>query len=433
MGYPVPENEAGRNDALRSYRIVDTAPEIAFDEVGELAAQICRCPIAYIAFIEDDRFWLKAKYGLPPDMTGCPREIAFCSVTVCGSEIVLSPDLTKDERYRDFHFVVNEPHLKFYCGMPLINPEGYALGTLCVMDFEPHDLGFEEQEALRRLSHQVVGQLELRRKLIELDKAMQELEQARKSITAEKARAEELLANILPKDIASELTANGKVVPRHFPAATILFTDFRNFTVLAERTEPAMLIGLLDQYFRAFDEIVFRHGLEKLKTIGDAYMAVAGVPNPARLHVVDVCMAAIEMQEAVARLKAQRDKLRLPSLELRVGIHTGPVIAGVVGSRKFTYDIWGDSVNLAARMEANGEPGRINVSEPVYNHVKSLFDATPRGNIEVKNKAPVKMYFLDRIKPGLSADTEGRIPNDRFAAERERLATGFAGWGRKEG
>jgi adenylate cyclase len=433
VAYPVPENEVARNDALRRYRIMDTAPETAFDEVGELAAQICGCPISYVAFIEDDRFWLKAKYGLPPDFISCPREIAFCSVTVCGSEMVLSPDLTQDDRYRDFHFVVNEPHLKFYCGLPLINPEGYALGTLCVMDFVPRDLGFKEQEALRRLSRQVIGQLELRRKLIELDQAMQELEEARNSIAAEKTRAENLLANILPKSIAEELTTNGKVAPRHFPAATIVFTDFRNFTALSERAEPAMLIGLLDQYFRAFDTIIDRHGLEKLKTIGDAYMAVAGVPNPSRLHVVDACMAAFEMQDAVARLKAQRDKLRLPSLELRVGIHTGPVIAGVVGSRKFTYDIWGDAVNLAARMEANGELGRINVSESVYNHVQSLFDATPRGNIEVKNKAPVKMYFLDRLKPELSADSEGRIPNDRFATERDRLSTGFAGWGRKPG
>ena len=261
---------------------------------------------------------------------------------------------------------------------------------------------------------------------------MGDLEAARASLATEKARAEELLANILPTTIAEELKANGKVAPRHFPAATILFTDFRNFTALAERAEPAMLIGLLDQYFRAFDAIVARHGLEKLKTIGDAYMAVAGVPNPARLHVVDACMAALEMQETVARLKAQREKLRLPSLELRVGIHTGPVMAGVVGSHKFTYDIWGDSVNLAARMEANGEPGRINVSETVYNHVKSLFEATPRGGIEVKNKAPVAMYFLDRLKPELSADAGGRMPNDRFAAERERLATGFAGWGRAD-
>jgi class 3 adenylate cyclase len=427
MVYPVPANEAARNDAVQGYRVLDTPREIAFDEIGELAAQICQCPVSYISFIHEDRFWLKAKYGLPPDFDGCPRDLVFCSTTIMGSDIVLVPDLTKDERFRDFHFVVNEPHLRFYCGMPLINPEGYALGTLCVVDFAAHDLDFKQQEALRRLGRQVMGQLELRRKLIDLDRTMGELETARASVAAEKARAEELLANILPQSIAEEIKAHGKVAPRHFPEATILFADFRNFTMLAERAEPAMLIGLLDQYFRAFDAVVARHGLEKLKTIGDAYMAVAGVPNPARLHVVDACLAALEMQEAVAKLKAQRDKLRLPSLELRIGIHTGPVVAGVVGSHKFTYDIWGDSVNVAARLEANCEPGRINVSEPVYQHVKSLFDATPRGSVEIKNKAPVAMHFLDRLKPELSADAEGRVPNDRFAAARERLATGFAG------
>jgi class 3 adenylate cyclase len=430
MSYPVPENEVARNEALRSYQIMDSAPEIAFDEIGELAAEICHCPIAYVNFIEDDRSWFKAKYGLPQDFVGCPREISFCSVTICGTDIVLAPDLTKDERYHDFQFVINEPHLKFYCGVPLINPDGYALGTLCVMDFEARELTFEQQEAMLRLSHQVVGQLELRRKLIELGDAMRELEDARESIAAEKARAEELLTNILPKSIADELRANGKVAPRHFPSATILFSDFRNFTTLAERAEPAMLIGLLDQYFGAFDEIVARHGLEKIKTIGDAYMAVAGVPNPSRLHTLDACMAALKMQDMVAQLKAQRDMARLPSLELRIGIHTGSVIAGVVGRHKFTYDLWGDSVNVAARLEANSEPGRINVSEQVYNHVKSLFDATARGSIEVKNKAPVAMYFLDRLKPDLTKDPDGRQPNERFAAERERLATGFAGWSR---
>lgn len=429
MPYPVPDNEAARNDALRAYRVMDSAPEMAFDEIGELAAQICRCPVSYIAFIEDDRFWLKAKYGLPPDFMSCPREIAFCSITVCGTEMVLVPDLTKDERYRDFHFVMNEPHFRFYCGIPLINPEGYALGTLCVMDFEPRDLGFEEQEALRRLSRQVVGQLELRRKVIELDRAMSDLEDARKSIAAEKERAEELLTNILPKSIAEELKENGKVAPRHFPAATILFSDFCNFTSLAERVEPAMLLELLDQYFGAFDEIVARHNLEKIKTIGDAFMAVAGVPSPSRLHGLDACVAALDMQEAAARLKVRRDKLRLPSLELRIGIHSGAVMAGVVGRWKFTYDIWGDAVNIAAQVEANGEPGRINVSEDVYNHVKALFEATPRGAIEVKNKAPIPMYFLDRLKSEFSRDAAGRQPNQQFAAERERLSTGFAGWG----
>src|SRR6202051_4752329 len=130
------------------------------------------------------------------------------------------------------------------------------------------------------------------------------------------------------------------------------------------------LIGLLDQYFSAFDEIVARHGLEKLKTIGDAYMAVAGVPGANRRHPIDTCLAALEMQATVARMKGQRGKMRLPALELRVGIHTGPVISGVVGKRKFTFDIWGNAVNTASLLEANGAAGRINVSETVAGHVK---------------------------------------------------------------
>ncbi len=430
MAYPVPANEAERNAALGHYAILDTAPEVTFDEVGELAAQLCGCAISYIAFADNDRFWFKQRYGLPPDMASCPRELSFCQLTICGTEMVLAPDLTTDERYRDAHFVVNEPHLKFYCGLPLINPEGYALGTLCVMDFEPRNLTFDQQEALRRLSRQVVGQLELRRKLIELDRAMHDLEEARESIAAEKARSDELLSNILPESIAAELKENGKVAPRHFPAVTVLFSDFRNFTGLTERTEPAALVGLLDQYFCAFDDIVAEHGLEKIKTVGDAYMAVAGAPEPGRLHALDACLAAQAMLGAVERLRAQREKVRLPALDIRIGVHSGPIMAGVVGRRKFTYDIWGDTVNIAARLETGSEPNRVNVSEQVWNQVKTLFDATPRGTIEMHNKAPLPMYFLDRLKPEFSRDSSGRQANDAFAAARERMATGFSGWGR---
>ncbi len=261
------------------------------------------------------RLWLKAKYGLPPDFHQCPREIAFCAETICGTELVVAPDLRQDARFSSIPFVTGEPYFKFYCGMPLVTGEGYALGTLCVMDFEPRQLAFEQAESLRRLSHQVMTQLELRRKLIEFDRANKDLDQARKDIAAEKLRTEELLINILPVSIAEELKKDGKVQPKYSPSATILFADFKGFTLLAERIEPVALIGLLDQYFTTFDEIVTRHGLEKLKTIGDAYMAVAGVPAADRRHPIDACLAALELQSAVARMKAQREKMRLPSLE----------------------------------------------------------------------------------------------------------------------
>jgi class 3 adenylate cyclase len=161
---------------------------------------------------------------------------------------------------------------------------------------------------------------------------------------------------------------------------------------------------------------VARHKVEKLKTIGDAYVAVAGVPELDRLHVLHACLAALEMLEATAKIRAERERLRLPFFELRIGIHTGSLIAGVVGRQRFTYDIWGDAVNVAALMESNGEPGRINVSEQVYHYVKQYFEFTCRGSVEVKNKAALGMYFLERLKPDYAADTAGRRPADRLFA-----------------
>ncbi len=417
MAYPIPANEAGRNEAVRSYNILDSAPELAYDDLSELAAQICQCPVAYIAFIEDERTWLKAKYGLPPDLNNIPREITFCAHTICGEELVMAPDLTADERFSQIPFVTGDPHLRFYCGVPLITPEGYALGTICTLGFEPKKLEPEQQEGLRRLRRQVMGQLELRRKLVESDNIMRELDISRAAAATAHRKTEELLANILPQSIAVELRDSGKVVPRYFPSATVLFADFKGFTQLTERLEPAALIGLLDQYFSAFDDIITHHDLEKLKTIGDSFMAVAGVPYENRSHPVQAALAAMEMQAAVQKMKAQREKMRLPALDLRIGLHTGPVIAGVVGKRKFTYDIWGDAVNIAARLEEAGEPGRINVSGAVKERLAAYFDLEPRGSIAAKHKGEIEMFFLNRLKPEFAKDPDGRTANERLRAE----------------
>jgi adenylate cyclase len=401
LSFPIPDNEPHRLAALRALDILDTAPDFAYDEIAELAAQICNCPVAFISFIDDDRRWLKAKYGLRPEIVECRRGNAACATTICGTEVLIVPDMTADPRFDRSPLVTGDPFCRFYCGMPLITDQGYALGALCVMDVEPRQLSFEQIEALRRLARQVLTQLELRRQLIEHDHTIKELDQARIELAAEKARAEELLDTLLPAAIADELRKNGKVAPKYTRSATILFADFKGFTLLAERTEPAALISLLDQYFTAFDDIVARHGLEKLKTIGDAYMAVGGVPTTDRRHPIDACLAAVEMQATVARLNSQSEKMRLPALELRVGIHTGPVISGVVGNRRFSFDVWGDAVNTASFMETCGVPGRINISETVAGYVKALFELEPRGPIEAKHERAHEMFFLNGLKPQL--------------------------------
>jgi adenylate cyclase len=417
LSFPIPANEPQRLAALRALDILDSAPEAAYEEIAEVAAQACQCPVGYISFIDDDRRWLKAKYGLPPEMSNAPRAAAVCSTTICGAEMLVVPDMAEDPRFDHATMVVADPHCRFYCGVPLITDEGYALGTLCVMDFVPRQLSFEQTESLRRLGHQVVTLLELRRRVIEHDRTIRQLREAQNEIADEKARADELLDNLLPAAIAEELKKNGRVQPRYIRSATVLFADFQGFTLLSERAEPAALVGLLDQYFTAFDDIVARRGLEKIKTVGDAYMAAGGLPETDRQHPVAACLAALEMQAVAACIKSRNDKLGLPSLELRIGIHTGPVISGVVGHRRFTFDIWGDAVNVASLMEAHCLPGRINISETVAGYAKALFEVAPRGLVRAKHDRAHKMFFLDRLRQEYARDEAGRRPNESFAGK----------------
>ncbi|MGY3081850.1 adenylate cyclase [Bradyrhizobium sp. LM6.10] len=422
MPSPAPTNETERLAALRALDIIDSAPEAAYDEITELAAQLCGCPISYISFIDDDRRWLKARYGLPAEVTDAPRESAICATTICGAELLVIPDLKQDPRFQNSPMVALRPSCRFYCGMPLITDEGYALGTLCVMDFEPRQLSFEQTEALRMLSHQVLAQLELRRKLLEYGQTIRDLEQARLEAAAERTRAEALLRNVLPTPIADELKRSGRVQPRYTRSATILFADIQGFTLLAERTEPARLINLLDEYFSTLDEIGARYGLEKVKTIGDAYMAVAGVLSPGRRHSIDVCLAALQMRARLDRLKAQYEAVGEHGPQLRIGIHTGPVISGVGrGLRRMTFDIWGDAVNTAWFMEASGVAGRINVSETVAGHVHGLFALESRGPVEAKHERAHQMFFLNGLKTEYSRDGDGHLPNDQFLAEYHRI------------
>jgi adenylate cyclase len=390
--FPLPENETARLQALESYQLVGTPTECAFDELSEVVAQICACPIGYVSLMADTHDWLKGQYGIAPaDMEPWPRNVNFCATTICQSDLLVVPDAREDSRFCEFPSVTDEPYFRFYAGMPLINPEGYALGTLCVLDFERRDLTFEQAEMMRFLSRQVIAQLELRRKVLQLEVTQREL-------TVANEQSEVLLNNILPSSVAEELKRERHVQPRYYNSVTIMFTDFKDFTLQAERMEPRRLVDDLDFYFCAFDEIIARHRLEKLKTIGDAYMCVGGLPEENRTHATDACSAALEIQAFMARTNRQREKIRLAPWEVRIGIHTGSVMAGVVGKRKFAYDIWGDAVNVAARMEAHGEAERVNLSENTHHRVKEHFHTEHRGSIEVKNKGVLDMYFLSPIE-----------------------------------
>lgn len=211
-------------------------------------------------------------------------------------------------------------------------------------------------------------------------------------IEEEKNQSDNLLLNILPKETARELKEKGKVQAVKFDFVTVLFTDFKEFTRLVEYVEPKRLIRSLDFYFKKFDEITTKYGLEKIKTIGDSYMCAGGLPSINKSHVCNVICAAKEMIDLVKKELVANDDLI--HFEIRIGIHTGPVIAGIVGNKKWQYDIWGDTVNIASRMESSSEVGRVNISEATYREIKDEFPCECRGEFEVKNHGHLKMYFL---------------------------------------
>ncbi len=215
-------------------------------------------------------------------------------------------------------------------------------------------------------------------------------------IAREKERSEHLLLNILPADTAEELKEKGTSEARLFEDVTVLFTDFKGFTQLSETLPPAELVAMINECFCAFDRITEVRGIEKIKTIGDAYMAAGGLPSPNHTHAADVVKAAIDIQAFMEEFKKRKQKENLPFFEIRIGVHTGPLVAGIVGIKKFQYDIWGDTVNTAARMESSGEIGKVNISQSTFMAISHLFTCAYRGEIEAKGKGLIGMYFVEK-------------------------------------
>jgi len=222
------------------------------------------------------------------------------------------------------------------------------------------------------------------------------LDKQKKTIEEEKKKSDELLLNILPAEITDELKKTGKTTARNYDLVTVLFADFTNFTAIIEELPPEELVSGIDEYFETFDYITEAHGVEKIKTVGDAYICASGLPAVNVNNPVLMVNVALDMIAAVEKIKDERTREGKVCFEIRIGIHSGPLVAGVVGVKKFAYDIWGDTVNTAARMQQCGETGRINISGTTHDLVKHRFVCTTRGKVEAKNKGLIDMYFVER-------------------------------------
>jgi adenylate cyclase len=229
-----------------------------------------------------------------------------------------------------------------------------------------------------------------------------------KVLDHQKDQIEGLLLNILPAEVAKELQDTGTATPRHYDNVSVLFSDFKGFTTLADKMSPEELVEELGACFMAFDNIIEKYKLEKIKTIGDAYMCAGGIPVPDKDHPFRIVKAAMEIQDFILRYNLKRKARGLAPWDIRIGIHTGPVVAGVVGRKKYAYDIWGSTVNIASRMESNGAPGQINISSAMYEIIKDKYTCSHRGKIQAKNVGEIDMYFLEH---------EIRVPVREFQPE----------------
>ena len=364
---PILENEQDRLQDLDSLGIVkeDIRKDQRFSSLPRLASYLTSCPQAWINIIDKDTQHCKIDYGQNSVLSYMSREIPR-GLTACqhvvnnNCEPLVIEDCTVDERTKLVAEASGGGFPRFYAGSPIVSKNGFILGTFCVMDEEPRSISHEQLEGLRLLADQFVELLDTR----------------------------QVESSSVNND--DKLAVNGD----YYSSASILFADFVGFTQKTEEIQPGELLEILSSYFNGFDQIMERFGLKKVKTIGDAYMAIGGVPDKNSDHAIQVCKAAQEMIKYVNGMGVQQEALGKDSWKLRVGINTGPVIAGNTGDN---FDIWGDAVNVAARLESSGEEGKIQISDKTKQFLPENAKVTFREKVNLKNKGEMDTFFLDKI------------------------------------
>jgi len=402
----LPLDEPDRQRALEDLKLIDSPQEERFDRIVQLTQLLFQVPIAYISLIDKDRQWFKSKVGLEANETS--RSVSFCGHAILEDKAMVVPDALQDYRFAANPMVLGEPFIRFYAGQPLRGPSGHKVGTLCLADKDARELKEHDLKLLAQLGKLVEREFTLLDKIqmqIEtlkakeaLEKKSQELEKAVTELSAEKQNSEFLLKNIFPGEVADELRANGKVKAVGHEKATVLFSDFSEFTSVAATYTPAELVEELNRAFCLFDGLSARLGVEKLKTIGDGYLCVAGLQGDPVEAGVKMLKFAQEILAFTLKRKAEVEAAGKKYWNIRIGIHSGPLVAGVVGVKRMAYDIWGDTVNIAARIQQGSEPGRINLSKSFRDLVGDKIEAEARGKKPIKHHGEIEMFFFQKLK-----------------------------------
>ena len=362
---PVPDNEVERLHEVNALGLSgQNRKDPHLNDILQITCAVGDTPFALVTILDRPNQHTLQSCGLPEAAsTEIPIEGALCQYVLAQGDVLIIEDLCSDERTREHPFTKPPMSLRFYAGAPLISGAGYIVGTLCIMAPEPKTLDARAIDALRRLADQVIRLLE-----------------------GGPARDGD--------DVATPAKEKTPVRGQFHSQASILFTDFVGFTRHTEALEPAVLLETLARYFGAFDKICERFGLTRIKTIGDSYMAAAGIPEASADHAREAVTAGLAIRDYIAAENSARVALGEPAWEVRIGVHSGPAIAGSLGEHGI--DIWGDTVNVAARMEAASEAGRVNISEAT---LTLLGNATTekRGTLPVKNKVSLRMFFVDQL------------------------------------
>jgi adenylate cyclase len=408
----LPANEKERVAALYARQLMDTPPEERFDRISRLACRSLNVKIAYVAFIDGERQWFKSICGLD-GVKEVERKASMCSHTLLCTDALLCPDTHLEPRFADNPNVVGPPHVRFYMGMPLLTPDGYAIGTFCCMDFEPRAITPQEEDNFRDLAHWAQNELNL----IDIIHLQQELMAGKTQLRSAYAALEKrnafirnVLGRFLTDQVAEQLLEHpeGLRLGGELREVSILMSDLRGFTPMSERSTPEQIVSLLNRYLACMTEVIDRYGGTIDEFIGDAILVIFGAPLACEDHALRATACALDMQLAMAEFN--QESLRLGAMEMHMGVavNTGAVVVGNIGSdTRMKYGVVGSPVNVTARIQGFTLGGQVLISESTLKEVEDSVRVD--GYLRVKVKGvddPVSIYDVG----GLSGHYDLQLP-----------------------